>query len=297
MIGKLVLIVNPISGGGLPLRHLPELEKQLQDKHLSYSVHHTTHPGHAEELARFFSNEASIIIAVGGDGTVNEVMKGVLGTPSVLGIIPCGSGNDIAGSFHISMSNALSIITEGVAQAVDVAMVNNQPFLGVASCGLDTEVNRMANRIPRFLKGPLLYTLAMVLALVKYKAIKMIIKTPHAVFEEEIMLMAIGHGDRYGGGMKITPKARRDDGLLDFCMVKKISKWELLFVFPKVFSGRHLDHPKVNYFQIPYLSVEGQGDIFADGDFKTTLPANYELHPCMLQMMLPDSLVQPVFSK
>lgn len=282
-----MLIVNPIAGGGSTLRKLPEVLRFLEENSWKCRVFTSGHPGHAEELARKLALENQIIIAIGGDGTVNEVMRGVLGSPSAMAIIPCGSGNDIAASFGINRHNALPILASGRIQKVDIAFVNDQPFLGVASCGLDTEVNRTANRIPRLIKGALLYTLALGIALVKYKPMEIHITTPEKSYTEKVMLLAVGHGDRYGGGMKITPLAKRDDGLLDLCLVKNLSKWMLLFIFPKVFSGKHIKHPKVIYSQAESIKIQGTGEVFADGDRKTQLPAQYRLQPGLLNLFLP----------
>lgn len=280
-----VLIVNPIAGGGASLKKLPEVLRFLEENSWKCRVFTSTCPGHAEILALKLARENQVIIAIGGDGTVNEVMRGALGSPSMMAIIPCGSGNDIAASFGITRQNALETLVSGVSKKVDIAYVNNEPFLGVASCGLDTEVNRTANRIPRLIKGALLYTLALVIAIVKYKPMEITITTPDKSYTEKIMLLAVGHGDRYGGGMKITPLAQRSDGLLDVCLVKNINKWKLLFIFPLVFSGRHIRHPRVSYEQVASLSIEGCGEVFADGDFKSLLPAKYRLQPALLNLI------------
>ncbi len=271
------------------MRFLPELLSRLDENHAEYEVLNTTHSGHAEELARQHAQAGTIVVAIGGDGTVNEVLRGVLGSPSFLGICPCGSGNDIAQSLGISRKNAIQTLLDGTPEHVSVGMVNDHPFLGVASCGLDTEVNCKANQIPRIIKGPLLYTVALLWALITFKAVKIEVSLPDSSFSEEIMLLAVGQGDRYGGGMKITPKALREDGLLDLCLVQKISKWQLLTIFPKVFSGNHIYHPKVRYYQTPELLIQGTGDVYADGDRKTQLPARYEIRSDLLSVILPST--------
>jgi YegS/Rv2252/BmrU family lipid kinase len=291
-----LLIVNPVAGGGSTLRKLPEVLRFIEAKSWNCRVFTSGHPGHAEELTRKYAEKNLLIIAIGGDGTVNEVMRGALGSPSVMAIIPSGSGNDVASSLGITKHNALDILASGTIKKVDVAFVNNEPFLGVASCGLDTEVNRTANRIPRLIKGAFLYTLALVIAIVKYKPMEITISTPEKTYSEKIMLLAVGHGDRYGGGMKITPLAKRDDGLLDLCLVKSLSKWMLFVIFPKVFSGKHIKHPKVTYSQAESIKIQGHGEVFADGDRKTQLPAEYSLKSGLLQLLLPEQKAQ-IFSK
>ncbi len=266
---------------------LAKTRQYLDKNHRTYRVIESSAPGHLERLAREHASKDTLVVALGGDGTVNEVMKGVLRSPSLMGIVPCGSGNDIATTLGITTKNALSTLLKGNPKKLEVALVNEKPFLGVASCGLDTEVNRTANQLPRIIKGPLLYTLALLIALVRFKAMDITVRTPHATLKEKVMLLAVGQGTSYGGGMKITSQALRDDELLDLCMVKKISKWKLLGIFPKVFSGRHIDHPSIAYYQLPYLSIEGIGEVFADGDYKTKLPAHYCIKKDFLTLLAP----------
>ncbi len=259
----------------------------LDKNQRTYRVFQSTSPGHLESLAREHAEKDTLIVALGGDGTMNEVMRGVLRSPSLMAMVPCGSGNDVATTLGITPQNALSTLLTGVPKKLEVALVNEQPFLGVASCGLDTEVNRTANRMPRLIKGPLLYTLALLITLVRFKAMDIIVHTPYATLKEKVMLLAVGQGTSYGGGMKITSQALRDDELLDLCMVKKISKWKLLTIFPKVFSGRHIDHPSIAYYQLPYINIEGVGEVFADGDYKTNLPAHYSIKKDLLTLLTP----------
>lgn len=282
-----IFIVNPIAGGGRALKAIPNIEKQCKENNATYQIIRTEHPLHATELSSQYSGKDKIVVAVGGDGTVNEVMSGLIGSEAVLGIFPTGSGNDIGSSFQITPKNALDVIFNGIVKCFDVGKVNGKYFMGVASCGFDTEVNRTANRIPRFIKDAPLYVLSILITLISYQCQKLTIELLDQKIEKEIMLLAVGHGDRYGGGMKITPKANREDGLFDLCLVEEISKFELIRLIPKVFQGTHITHPKVSYFQVPSLSISGNGFVYADGEFKTELPAIYSIASKAINLLVP----------
>jgi diacylglycerol kinase (ATP) len=150
-------------------------------------------------------------------------------------------------------------------------------------------VNQTANRIPRFIKDATLYVISILITLITYHSPWLTIILPDRIIKKEVMLLAVGHGDRYGGGMLITPRALRDDGLFDICLVEKVNKFELIALIPKVFKGLHVTHPKVTYLQVPYLSIHGEGLVYADGEFKTELPATYSFLPKAIRIVIPVS--------
>jgi YegS/Rv2252/BmrU family lipid kinase len=290
MMKKYIFIVNPIAGGGRAKKFIPSIQARCAKEQVSCQIIQTTRPKEALNIASQFRNSDSTIVAVGGDGTTNEVMSGLIGSDVIFGILPFGSGNDIASSFRIHPHNALDILFQNNSKKFDVATVNENYFLGVASCGFDTEVNRTANRIPRVIKGSTLYVLSIFLTLIKFQAPMLTIELPDKIIQKEIMLLAVGHGDRYGGGMLITPNASREDGLFDLCLVEKVSKFELIKLIPKVFKGLHITHPKVTYLKVPMLKIIGKGTVYADGEFKTELPAMYGFAQKAIRLLVPESI-------
>lgn len=286
---ELIFIVNPIAGGGRARKYISTIQDRCQKEQRKYQIIQTSKSKEATEIAQKYRTSDYLVVAVGGDGTSNEVMSGLLGSDAFFGILPFGSGNDVASSFRIFPYNALDIILHGKSQKFDVASVNGRYFLGVASCGFDTECNRTANRIPRFMKDAALYISSIFITLVTFKAPLLTIELPNETIHKEIMLLAVGHGDRYGGGMLITPKASRYDGLFDLCIVEKVSKFELIKLIPKVYKGSHITHPKVYYVKVPTLKIWGTGSVYADGEYKTELPAIYGFVPEAIQIMVPES--------
>jgi diacylglycerol kinase (ATP) len=285
---ELIFIVNPIAGGGRARKYIRSIQERCQKEQRNYQIIQTSKPKEATEIALMFRDSKYLVVAVGGDGTVNEVMTGILESEAILGILPYGSGNDVASSFKIFPYNALDILMQEKSEKVDVATVNGKYFLGVASCGFDTEVNRTANRIPRFIKDATLYISSIFITLITFRAPLLTIELPTETIHKEIMLLAVGHGDRYGGGMLITPKASRNDGLFDLCIVGKVSKLELIRLIPKVYKGLHITHPKVTYLKTPTLKIDGTSSVYADGEYKTELPAIYGFIEKAIQIVIPE---------
>lgn len=289
MMKEYIFIINPIAGGGRARNAIPKILDRCHQEKVQYRIIQTSKPKQATDIAKQFRDSKYVVVAVGGDGTTNEVMSGLVRSNATFGIMPYGSGNDVASSFCITPANSLDILFQNRVQQYDVAMVNDTFFLGVASCGFDTEVNRTANQIPRFIKDATLYVVSILITLFRYQAPMLSVVLPTEIIEKKIMMLAVGHGDRYGGGMLITPKASRRDGLFDLCMVEKVSKFELVKLIPKVFRGLHITHPKVSYLQVPYLTIKGKGLVYADGEYKTELPATYGFIKLGIQIVIPES--------
>lgn len=285
---SIVFIVNPIAGGGSTKSSLPLIHQFCETHHLDYQIHETQYHGHAVELARENAQTNHIVCAVGGDGTVTEVLTGLMNGTATLAMMPYGSGNDIANSFHIDRNNALSCLLQDSPVSVDVGKVNEAYFLGVASCGFDSKANEVANHIPRFIKGALLYVLAFLITYVAFGNDAFEIDLPEEKITGRCLLVAVGNGDRYGGGMKVTPNASRFDHLFDLCLVGNITKWELITVFPRVFKGTHLTHPKVRSFRTPSVTIQGKSWVYADGERKTSLPAHYSIIENGIKVWIPS---------
>lgn len=280
-------IVNPIAGGGSTKSSLPMIQQFCETNHLPYQIHETRFPGHATEIAREQAQTDHIVCAVGGDGTVTEVLTGLMNGTATLAMLPYGSGNDIASSFQIDRNNALSCLLNESPVSVDVGKVNDAYFMGVASCGFDSKANEVANHIPRFIKGAFLYVLAFLITYIAFGNDEFEIDLPEKKIHDKCLLVAVGNGDRYGGGMKVTPNASRFDHLFDLCLVGNITKWELITVFPRVFKGTHLSHPKVRSIRTSSLTIHGKSWVYADGERKTSLPAEYSIIENGMKVWIP----------
>jgi YegS/Rv2252/BmrU family lipid kinase len=180
-----------------------------------------------------------VVVAVGGDGTVNEVLPGMISSRRPLGIVPAGSGNDFIKSLQIPncIEKAVDIVLEGRTRDVDAGRINGRYFANGVGIGFDAAVNRASYGINHSKRGLLLYLCALLKTLGRYDPVPLTITLNGERIQGKMFLLSIGNGTTVGGGFKLTPHARLDDGLLDVTMVKPIGLMPLLWHLPKVFQG------------------------------------------------------------
>ena len=210
---------------------------------------------------------------------------------ATLGIIPCGTGDDFAQNVGIphNIDKACEIIAKGKTKKVDIARIGNSFYGCIASVGFDAEANRFANEKVKFLKGKAVYVYAVLRTLINYVPKKIKITYDNETYENEVMFAAIGNTCSYGGGMKITPDAKLDDGMLDITIIEKTGKLELLKTFPSVFKGKHVKNPSVKTFRARKIKITSEHDmeVFADGEYLCSLPVDIEILPKALSVIVP----------
>lgn len=244
---KLLFIINPTAGGGRTTNIIPLIEKKMKEKNITYKIILTTEPKEATRIAEENVNLFNIIIAVGGDGTVNEVAKGMINKRSgILGIIPSGTGNDFAKAIGLGsdLEIALETLIKCKTKKIDIGKINGFSFLNIASVGFDTEVVIQTNRIKKKIRGEISYLLGILKTLLSYKKKKVNMLIDDVLYERNLVLLAVGNGNYYGGGFKVLPMAKIDDGFFHICIVKDISNFKILFLFPSVIKGQHLKYKK-----------------------------------------------------
>lgn len=295
-------IVNPASGRGRTRSQWPALKEEIEtllgDSH-ELSFLETSDRGDAENLSqRAIESGEEYVVAVGGDGTLNEVLQAVVGTSCALGILPCGTGNDFAREIGMA-AEANSIaksIRERRTMRVDVGRVDFGPdqtsrfFLNIAGCGFDVAVADRVNQGFRAFRGVSAYVAAVVSTLMRYRAIPIRVKSSHGPAEtQRLMLVAIANAKCYGGGMKVAPNASIEDGLFDVVLVHEIGRIGFLRSFPKVFSGTHLTHPKVSHFQADTLSIDSDlpQRLLLDGELFGATPATFHVLPNAVEFLVP----------
>ncbi len=288
----LAFIVNPIAGGGRARQLWPQIEEELRARGVAWERFETEGPGHAVALARQAAGGGySAVVAVGGDGTLNEVVNGV-GTGSVpVGLIPLGTGVDFPRTAGVPRTpkEALSVVLAGRVTPIDVGVVNGRLFCNVAGTGFDARVAARVNRTGKRQGGTIPYVMAVFATLFTYQNVPLRITIDGVSQEVKSLLMAVGNGRFYAGGMMICPQADLRDGRFDVVIGGDIGKLGTIMTLPKVFSGGHLRHPKVTYHRARQVIVDGPGDlgIQADGELVGHLPATFELLPAALPMLLP----------
>ncbi|HHV46443.1 MAG TPA: diacylglycerol kinase family lipid kinase [Tissierellia bacterium] len=270
---KILYIVNPVAGGGKTKELVPLIESTMKHRNIEYSIVFTTKPKEGTDLAKEGLNEGyTLIVAVGGDGTVNEVAYGIIETGrGILGILPSGTGNDLARSLGISLNpkEALETILEGKTKNIDIGKANDNLFLNISSIGFDAEVVIVTDRIKTKIKSSISYVIALLITIFRFKCIRVEMEIDGLTIKDNILLIAVGNGKYYGGGIKILPMSNVEDGYFHVCTVKKISKLKLLFLLPTIVNGSHINQRKyVNIYKArnikvrtmekSYLNVDGE---------------------------------------
>jgi diacylglycerol kinase (ATP) len=274
-------IVNPAAGRGRTRKLLPELTLAAQAA--GAELHVSPEPGAPAKLALAAAEMGNDLVACGGDGLVTEVAGVAADTGRRLAVVPTGAGNDFARVLGYDAKHPLDAfraLAGGTDRLVDLGRVNGRWYTCVTASGFDAEANRWANTVQR-LSGTTLYVAAVLRTLAVYKPHPFLLSVDGAEHELRAWLVAVGNGPAYAGGMRVTPAARLDDGLLDVTVVSAMSKAEFLVNFPKVFKGTHVSHPKVRTFrgarvELSSLDPSLPMEVYADGERVGPLPGPME---------------------
>lgn len=290
------VILNPTSGKGKGAALGAQFVSELRS--LGVTVVDLTGRDWAEAEANgrkaIAAGMLDALAVAGGDGMMHLGVNICAGTGVPLALMPCGTGNDAALALGVPIDDAKAaakLAVESLAnpRAVDLGLGVTETrrfyFFNSASAGFDAIVNRRANRM-KFPKGPSRYTIAMLLELVSFNALTYRAKINGKDREIEGMLCAVANGPSYGGGMLVAPEASVDDGLLDLFIVHKISKPELIKVFPKVFTGEHVSHPAVEIVRATEVTLVSSGvPVYADGEPAGMLPMTVSIAPKSLKVL------------
>jgi diacylglycerol kinase (ATP) len=243
-VNRYKFILNPIAGGGRAKSMMPAIEKYFQEAGLDYEIYQTSSHQDAIGAARRATEEGfNIVVAAGGDGTVNEVLNGIVGSGAALAVIHGGKGNDFALSVNMPKETgaACKALEKAKIKKIDLGKVLNRYFINSVGVGFDATVALRVNRGIKPLNGVSAYIYAVFETLLTYRPIEMEIELGEGKkFSQKPMLVAVGIGRTYGGGMMILPDAIQDDGLLDICVFDQMNNLALAYHFPKVFSGKHV---------------------------------------------------------
>lgn len=261
------LIINPIAGGRKGKTLTEKILERLKSWGISFEHEFSRYIGHATEIARQSVKRFDVVVAVGGDGTVNEVLNGIFGHNIPLGILPVGRGNDFFKT--ISPSRLIDVIIKPFIEIpkiemVDVGRINDRYFMNVAGVGFDALVATIAEPI-RFL-GPIAYLGSALIGIMKNRGINLKLNIDGEKIDLNALLVAIANGKYFGGGMKIAPDASPWDGKFDVCLAENASNLEILKTLPRVYSGRHIYHPKIKMLKAEYIEISSNEKIPAEMD-------------------------------
>jgi diacylglycerol kinase (ATP) len=218
------------------------------------------------------------IVSVGGDGLAHLILQLAVPRNIPFAVMPAGTGNDIVRSLGWSLDDIdsyLQRVVSAPASPIDLGNVDSEWFAAILSTGFDSVVNERANSLS-WPKGPQRYNISIALELPKFKPLEYEIALDNQSFTTEAMLIAIGNGRSYGGGMYVCPQAQMHDGLFDIMILEPVSKIEFLKVFPKVYSGSHITHPKVKMYRSKRVSLVSKAIAYADGERIGPAPVSAE---------------------
>ncbi|MHB1420540.1 MAG: diacylglycerol/lipid kinase family protein [Bacillota bacterium] len=288
---KALLIVNPAAGRGRAKRSYLTLENILKKKMDLDSVF-TGGTGEATDIARKAVHEGyELLIVVGGDGTLHEVVNGAIGSPAVIAVIPTGTGNDFARSLGIPRNSiqAAQLVNEGKIRVIDVGLAGNEYFINVAGLGFDAQVAKEVNKGTGCLSGTPAYLYAVIKVLLQFRAQPVTLILDGKELDYRVLVVAVANARYYGGGMLIAPEASMDDGLLDVCIVEELSRLAFLKAFPSLFSGTHIKHPKVKTYRAKVVEIIGPGSrqlpVHTDGELLGTGPVTFKIIPRALRVI------------
>jgi diacylglycerol kinase (ATP) len=287
---RIALLVNPTSGKGRGARLLGPVADRLRTAGVEVVVIVGRDADEAFDLVRtVVAGDPAVdgVVAVGGDGMVNLAVQVVAGTDVPLGIIPAGTGNDVARALGIPRDDAgaaADLVLAATTRAVDLGRADGRWFAGVLGSGFDSMVNERANRMS-WPTGRSRYNLAILAELRVFRPVPFVLELDGDRWETEAMLVAVGNGSSYGGGMRVCPDARLDDGLLDVTVLGPISKPEFLRVFPSVYKGTHVHHRAVTVRRARTVVLSSPGvTAYADGERVAALPVRCDAVPAALNV-------------
>jgi diacylglycerol kinase (ATP) len=280
------VVINPIAGRGSGAQFGVRVTDFLNQHGISYRIISGASALHTSDALQAFLNaeESDGVIAVGGDGLVHLVLQQVAQTKIPMAVVPAGTGNDFFRALGWPLDDLDKVLNKVLftpPAPIDLGLVDGEWFAAIMSTGFDSLVNERANKL-KWPKGPMKYNVAIVRELLGFKPRHYQISIDGKEISTQAMLIAVGNGSSYGGGMKACPGADLHDGQFDMMVLSPISKFEFLRVFPKVYSGTHITHPAVRIYRGREISIDADAIAYADGERVGPLPIKAECVPSSL---------------
>ena len=279
------IIVNPTAGKGAAKKALPKIEDLLKRLEIDYDLKVTEYPGHAIEIAQAAgTNGYNTVVAVGGDGTANEVINGLMaavnGSQKManFAVLPVGRGNDFSYGMGIpqDLESACQLLVDGKTRKIDIGFLRGgdypegRYFGNGIGIGFDTVVGFEAAKLPSFIGGIPGYIIAALKTIFLFFNEPIIrIEIDGEVVEQPCLLVSVMNGRRMGGSFMFAPDSASDDGMLNLCIAGKLTRLQVLGLFPKVMAGTQSDHPAITMPTGQTISIEavtGSLPVHADGE-------------------------------
>lgn len=284
-----LFVVNPAAGGGRAPRVIDRARSAFRDP--AEIVVSASPVDAGEQAFRGAAEGFSPVVAVGGDGTVQQVANGLLrcAEPPPMAIVPAGSGNDLIRTLRLPRDpeTAVRLAWSDVAGPIDVGTCNGRHFLNVAGVGLDTKVAEAVNARLDGSRGRLTYVAEALRELRRYENPELTLRLDGETVVTRSLLVAIGNGRYFAGGMKVCPAADPADGWMDVTIGGDLGRLETLALLPTIFVGQHGRHRKVTFHRVRRVRIEGPAGMAVqlDGEIAESLPAEIGIHPGALRIV------------
>jgi len=298
---RVVFLVNPASDNGATGKRWPELAHRAARIGLEGETLFSERPGHLTELARSaVDGGATLVVAVGGDGTMNEVVNGIAGRDVDFATIPLGTGMDFVRTYGIptKFEDAVLVALTGAPRTIDAGRVSYRTWSGedaerwyanVGSVGMSGAVAQRANGMSKALGGKATFFYALTRVFFEWENTDVTVRFDGEERHGKMHDVIVANGVWHGGGMKLAPDARSDDGAFDVVMIGDVGKVDFLTTAPKLYKGKHVDHPKVEVVRTARVEVDATEHlpIELDGEQVGTTPATFEVVPGALRVRVP----------
>ncbi len=289
-----LIVVNPKSGRGKAGELKNQLVSLLKADKQDYKVVEAESASETQQQVERALEEYVFerLVAVGGDGLVNLCLQHIATKQIAITVIPAGTGNDFAravGTYQKALLDIYRTIKTSKIETIDLGRISGsfgeRWYVQVLSTGFDAQVNSLANQL-RWPKGRLKYTIGTLLTLARFKPVQYEVDLDGNQFTISAMLLSVANGQTYGGGMRICPDASNSDGLFDIFIVKPVSRILLLTIFPKVFVGKHIPHPRIEILRAKKVHINAKTFAYADGEYVSDLPISISNVPNALSTWL-----------
>ena len=299
-IKRVTFLVNPAAENGAAGRRWPELAHRAASLGLRGDALLSERPGHLTELAREAAAAADLLVAVGGDGTVHEVVNGIAGLDVELAVVARGTGWDFVRTYGIprKLEGAVDVALNGRTRVVDLGRARYRGwdggegqtlFANIASAGMSGAIAKRANETSKALGGKVSYAWATLAVFSRWHSDEVTVRVDGEEHAGRMHDVIVANGRYLGGGMKITPDAEPDDGRFDVLLIGDLTKRDLMLTLPKTYRGTHLPHPKATVLRGAQVAVDAPEPlpVELDGEQPGTTPVSFEVVPQALRLRVP----------
>ncbi len=289
---QIEIIANPVAGGGRAKKALNRAERLLEKKNVDYEIHWTSFPGHATELANELEPISETLVAAGGDGTVMEVLNGVESSDTPVGIIPAGMGNDLSRCLGVpsEASGALKNLLNGSGKRIDLGSAEGRlfNFMGVgfpANVVRNVEIHKDG-----MARGRFVYLFGLLRSITELSSCEIELQLEGEQISCRASAVFVASCRYTGGGLNLIPHADPSDGLLDVALIREVGRAELTMALRKVYSGNHVNHPKIEFFRARSVKIKAGGQLreMFDGDLGGSTPTELKVIPKARRIITPD---------